>query len=405
MYPTSSEATVITGPQGSSGSPVPPRTSSRGDTASPQEALVPAPMEPGTPLPPSRRDSASPKEVPVSTPMEPGTPLPPYHGSPSPAPEEQQGSSNPSREQRPPVSLPSPGNEDGPHLPRPIIIPSVDSELHAVLRAGLASVPEFSASERQSLESSSSAPSSSQPSLLEDERIQSVLNRLHDYASFHCIPLDALFGPEYRKSTPRAPPKDPKVIRANSPPAVPRPSSLDGDLRQFHMDETPRSPVLDTDLLVRSHVTVPMSIEEPTSSPSRPHALPKVRPLGTYSNPVPDREDYLPFMKEFAIWSREANGTTPFTSSFRHGLGAPKLDLDLPRAYLKGVNPRGILQFIQSGLIEVWKSTGLLNPLQWSEQDVWYLVILHSQHENSSAAEQHLETTVMDWKKTDTSYR
>ncbi|KAL0221607.1 hypothetical protein RCL1_001461 [Eukaryota sp. TZLM3-RCL] len=222
MYP--SQSTVITGPQGSSGSPVPPRTPPRGDTASPKEAPVPAPMEPGTPLPPSRRDSASPKEVPVSAPMEPGTPLPPYHGSPSPAPEEQQGSSNPSREQSPSVSLPSSGNEDDPHLPRPIIIPSVDSELQLSLEL---------VSRQQSLESSSSAPSSSQPSLLEDERIQSVLNRLHDYASFHRIPLDALFGPEYRKSTPRAPPKDPKVIRANPPPAVPRPSSLDGNLRHF----------------------------------------------------------------------------------------------------------------------------------------------------------------------------
>ncbi|KAL0224881.1 hypothetical protein RCL1_002793 [Eukaryota sp. TZLM3-RCL] len=71
---------------------VPPRTPSRGDTASPKEAPVPAPMEPGTPLPPSQ-------------------------GSPSSAPEEQQGSSNPSRVQSPSVSLPSPGNEDDPHLP------------------------------------------------------------------------------------------------------------------------------------------------------------------------------------------------------------------------------------------------------------------------------------------------
>ncbi|KAL0220683.1 hypothetical protein RCL1_000537 [Eukaryota sp. TZLM3-RCL] len=140
-------------------------------------------------------------------------------------------------------------------------------------------VPEYSASDRQALEDSSSAPSSSQPSLLEDERIQSVLNRLHDYASFHRIPLDTLFGPEYRKTTPKAPSKDPKVIRAN-PPAVPRPSSLDENLQQFHVDETLRSPVLDTDLLVRSPIAVPMS-EEPTSSTSHPHALSKVRPLGT----------------------------------------------------------------------------------------------------------------------------
>ncbi|KAL0218074.1 hypothetical protein RCL1_008922 [Eukaryota sp. TZLM3-RCL] len=370
---SNTQATVITGPHGSSGSTVLPRTPPRGDTASPKEASIPAPMEPGTPHSPSRRDSASSKEVLVPAPMEPGTPLPPYHGSPSPAPEEQQGSSNPVREQNPSVSLPSPGNEDDPQLPRPILLPSSDSELHAVLRAGLTSVPEFSASDRQTLENSSS-PSSSSSSLpsrvVEDERVQNVLNKLYEYASFHRLPLEALFGTEYRKSTPRAPPKDPKVIRANPPPAVPRPSSLDGDLRQFHMDDTPRSPVLDTDLLVRSHVAVPMSIEEPTSSSSRTHVLPKVRPLGTYSNPVPDRENYLPFMKEFAIWSREANGTTPFTSSLRHGLGAPKLHLDLPRAYLKGVNPRGILQFIQSGLIEVWKSTGLLDPLRWSEQDV-----------------------------------
>ncbi|KAL0218247.1 hypothetical protein RCL1_009095 [Eukaryota sp. TZLM3-RCL] len=87
MYPTSSQATVITGPQGSSGSPVPLRTPSRGDTAPPKIAPAPALMEPGTPLPP-------------------------YHRSPSPAPEEQQGSSNPAREQSLSVSLSSPGNED-----------------------------------------------------------------------------------------------------------------------------------------------------------------------------------------------------------------------------------------------------------------------------------------------------
>ncbi|KAL0221473.1 hypothetical protein RCL1_001327 [Eukaryota sp. TZLM3-RCL] len=167
MYPQP-QATVITGPHGSSGSPVLLRTPPRGDTASPKEASIPAPMESGTPLSPFRRDSASPKEVPVSAPMEPGTPLPPYHhGSPSPAPEEQQGSPNPSRGQSFPGSRPSPGNEDDPQLPRPIHLPSSDSELPAILRADFASVPEFSASERQSLENSSSVSSSSPSRVLE----------------------------------------------------------------------------------------------------------------------------------------------------------------------------------------------------------------------------------------------
>ncbi|KAL0228407.1 hypothetical protein RCL1_004550 [Eukaryota sp. TZLM3-RCL] len=171
MFNPNTQATVITGPHGSSGSPVPPRTPPRGDTASPKEASIPAPMESGTPLSPFRRDSASPKEVPVSAPMEPGTPLPPYHhGSPSPAPEEQQGSPNPSRGQSFPVSRPSPGNEDDPQLPRPIHLPSSDSELPAILRAGFASVPEFSASERQSLENSSSVSSSSPSRVLEDKK-------------------------------------------------------------------------------------------------------------------------------------------------------------------------------------------------------------------------------------------
>ncbi|KAL0221749.1 hypothetical protein RCL1_001603 [Eukaryota sp. TZLM3-RCL] len=160
LTPTNTKATVITGPHGSSGSPVPPRTPSRGDPASPKEAPLPAPMERGTPLPPSRRDSASPTEA----------SLPPYHGSPSPAPEEQQGSSHP-------TTLPSPGNEDDPQLPKPILLPSSDSELHAVLRACFTSVPEFSASDRQALEnsSSSSSSSSSLPSrVVEDERVQNV---------------------------------------------------------------------------------------------------------------------------------------------------------------------------------------------------------------------------------------
>ncbi|KAL0227865.1 hypothetical protein RCL1_004008 [Eukaryota sp. TZLM3-RCL] len=167
---SNTQATVITGPHGSSGSTVLPRTPPRGDTASPKEASIPAPMEPGTPLPPSRRDSASSKEVLVPAPMEPGTPLPPYHGSPSPAPEEQQGSSNSAREQSPSVSLPSSGNEDDPQLPRPIHLPSSDSELPAILRAGFASVPEFSASEWQSLENSSSVSSSSPSRVLEDKK-------------------------------------------------------------------------------------------------------------------------------------------------------------------------------------------------------------------------------------------
>ncbi|KAL0217831.1 hypothetical protein RCL1_008680 [Eukaryota sp. TZLM3-RCL] len=171
MYPTSSQATVITGPQGSCGSPVPPRT------------------------------------PPCFSSYSPGTPLPPYHGSPTPAPEEQLCSSLPSGEQSSSVSLPLPGNEDDPHLPRPILLPSVDSELHAVLRAGLADVPEYSASDRQALEDSSSTPSSSQPSLLEDERIQSVLNRLHDYDSFHRIPLTLFSVPNTAKLPPRLLPR------------------------------------------------------------------------------------------------------------------------------------------------------------------------------------------------------
>ncbi|KAL0212036.1 hypothetical protein RCL1_005789 [Eukaryota sp. TZLM3-RCL] len=145
LVPTHTQATVITGPQGSSGSPVPPRTLTRGDSASPKEAPLPAPMESGTPPPPS-------------------------HGSPSPAPEEQQGSSNSTREQSPSASLPAPGNEDDPQLPRPILLPSSDSELYAVLRTGLASVPEFSVSERQSLENSSSVSSSSPSRVLEDKK-------------------------------------------------------------------------------------------------------------------------------------------------------------------------------------------------------------------------------------------
>ncbi|KAL0227851.1 hypothetical protein RCL1_003994 [Eukaryota sp. TZLM3-RCL] len=102
-------------------------------------------------------------------------------------------------------------------------------------------------------------------------------------------------------------------------------------------------------------------------------------------------------MKEFSIWSREVNGSTPFVPTLPAGYRNPQLDFDIPRAYLLGVNPRGILQFIHPGLIDIWKSSGYLDPVRWTENDIWLCIVLHSQYPDASSAEQALESTIMDW--------
>ncbi|KAL0211545.1 hypothetical protein RCL1_005171 [Eukaryota sp. TZLM3-RCL] len=106
-------------------------------------------------------------------------------------------------------------------------------------------------------------------------------------------------------------------------------------------------------------------------------------------------------MKEFALWSRETNSQTPYRADLPLALSVPQLDLDIPRAFLRGVNPRGILQFVHVGLINIWKSSGYLLPTKWTEYSLWYCIVLHSQFEDANAAEQALEATTMNWKLPD----
>ncbi|KAL0225171.1 hypothetical protein RCL1_003083 [Eukaryota sp. TZLM3-RCL] len=295
----------------------------------------------------------------------------------------------------PSLEAPSTPMEDREHsdppLPLPILPFPKDSGLIEILNklADPFTLPE---------ESPSSVPPPAEK-VLEDPRIQTALNRLRDWAIYHRIPTEAIFGDQIQSpaSFRPLPPKDPEAVKRNLPPAVPRPSCLDSNLQDFGLQDFPKSPVLNTDFLVSSLVAAPHR-----SDPDlKPTTLPKVRPLGTPDKPIPNNEDYLPFMREFSIWSREVNGSAPFHHSLPHSLSNPQLDVDIPRAFLKGVNPTGILQFLQPGLINVWKTSGYLNPTHWTERDLWYLVVLHSQYPDPSYAEQQLETTKMDWKIAD----
>ncbi|KAL0217696.1 hypothetical protein RCL1_008276 [Eukaryota sp. TZLM3-RCL] len=218
-----------------------------------------------------------------------------------------------------------------------------------------------------------------------DSGLIEILNKLADPFTLPEESSSSVPPPAEKPSS--VPPKDPEAVKRNLPPAFSRPSSLDSNLQDYGFQESPRSPVLSTDFLVSSLVAAPLR-----SVPDlKPSSLPKVRPIGSPDKPIPNNEDYLPFMREFAIWSREVNGSAPFHHSLTHSLSNPQLDVDIPRAFLKGVNPAGILQFLQPGLINVWKTSGYLNPTRWTERDLWYLVVLHSQYPDPSYAEQQLK--------------
>ncbi|KAL0217067.1 hypothetical protein RCL1_007550 [Eukaryota sp. TZLM3-RCL] len=353
MLPTSNtKATVITGPQGSSDVPVPhPGTAPAG-------SIPPQPSNPvGSQVPPARS-------------------IPPQQ-----------------------TSLSETGSEED-DFPLPPLLPlPMDPGLREILdrQAEPFTLPE---------DQSSSVPPTER--ILEDPRIQTVLNGIYQWAIKNRIPTESLFGDQI--PSPRHPgtpllKRDIESVRQNLPPAIPRPSGLAANLQRFGFDqeESPRSPQLNSDYLVSSLLIpprVPDSIPRATDSTTaadRPFPLPKVRQLGSSANAVPDPGDYLIFMKEFSIWSREENGSSPFVPTLPAGYNNPQLDLDIPRAYLLGVNPRGVLQFIYSGLIDIWKSSGYIDPIRWTENDIWLCIVLHSQYPDANAAEQELESTVMNW--------
>ncbi|KAL0222162.1 hypothetical protein RCL1_002016 [Eukaryota sp. TZLM3-RCL] len=301
-----------------------------------------------------------------------------------------------------PIRQPSPtehGSEEG-DFPPPLLPLPMDPGLRKVL-------DRFA--EPFALPGDQSSPTPSTEKILEDPRIQSVLNGIYDWAIKNRIPTESLFGEQI--PSPRHPgtpllKRDIDSVKQNLPPAIPRPSDLSADLQRVGIDheESPRSPQINSDYLVSSlliplprHQATCPNVSDASTALVRNPPPPRVRPLGNSTKVVPDPGDYLPFMKEFSIWSREVNGSTPFVPTLPAGYRIPRLDFDIPRAYLLGVNPRGILQFIHPGLIDICKSSGYLDPVRWTENDIWLCTVPHSQYPDASSADQALESTIMDW--------
>ncbi|KAL0211891.1 hypothetical protein RCL1_005517 [Eukaryota sp. TZLM3-RCL] len=348
MSPSSQpQATVISGPQGSSDVPVPHPGTAPAGSIPPQPSnpvgRVPSQQNPSSGSVPSQQEPTS-GSVP-SQQVPPARSVPPQQ-----------------------TSLSETGSEEDDFpLPSPLLPLPIDPGLREVLdrHAEPFTLPE---------DQSSSVPPTD--SILEDPKIQTVLNGIYQWAIKNRIPSESLFGdpipsPRHHPGTPLLK-RDIDSVKQNLPPAIPRPSGLAANLQRFGATDS-------------------------TTAAARPFLLPKVRPLGSSANAVPDPGDYLPFIKEFSIWSREANGSSPFVPTLPAGYNNPQLDLDIPRAYLLGVNPRGVLQFIYSGLIDIWKSSGYIDPVRWTENDIWLCIVLHSQYPDAYAAEQALESTVMDW--------
>ncbi|KAL0220984.1 hypothetical protein RCL1_000838 [Eukaryota sp. TZLM3-RCL] len=382
------QATVITGPQGSSDVPV----------SSPETAFVgsvPSQQTPSVGSVPSQQTSTV-GSVPSQQTSSGGS-VPPQQESTS--------GSVPSQQVPPsssvPIRQPSPtehGSEEG-DLPPPLLPLPMDPGLREVL-------DRFA--EPFALPGDQSSPTPSTEKILEDPRIQSVLNGIYDWAIKNRIPTESLFGEQI--PSPRHPgtpllKRDIDSVKQNLPPAIPRPSGLSADFQRVGIDheESPRSPQINSDYLVSSLLIPPRhqatcpNVSDASTALVRNPPPPRVRPLGNSTKVVPDPGNYLPFMKEFSIWSREVNGSTPFVPTLPAGYRNPQLDFDIPRAYLLGVNPRGILQFIHPGLIDIWKSSGYLDPVRWTENDIWLCIVQHSQYPDASSAEQALESTIMDW--------
>ncbi|KAL0218211.1 hypothetical protein RCL1_009059 [Eukaryota sp. TZLM3-RCL] len=332
---SNTKATVITGPQGSSDVPVSsPETAFVGSVPSQQE---------------STSGSVPSQQVPPSSSVPTRQPSPTEHGS-----------------------------EEG-DLPPPLLPLPMDPGLREVL-------DRFA--EPFAPPGDQSSPTPSTEKILEDPRIQSVLNGIYDWAIKNRIPTESLFGEQI--PSPRHPgtpllKRDIESVRQN----LPLPSQDPLVLRLICRGSAVYS-------FPRHQATCP-NVSDASTALVRNPPPPRVRPLGNSTKVVPDPGDYLPFMKEFSIWSREVNGSTPFVPTLPAGYRNPQLDFDIPRAYLLGVNPRGILQFIHPGLIDIWKSSGYLDPVRWTENDIWLCIVLHSQYPDASSAEQALESTIMDW--------
>ncbi|KAL0211779.1 hypothetical protein RCL1_005405 [Eukaryota sp. TZLM3-RCL] len=181
MSTSHTQATVITGPQGSSDVPVShPETAPVGSVPSQQTSSVGS--------------------------------VPSQQGSTS-------GSVPP--EQTSPTEI---GSEAEDSTPPPPLLPF---PMHPGLRETLDRLAEpFTLPE----EPHSSAPS--MENILEDPRIQSVLNGLFQWATNNRIPTESIFGESVPSPVPPTRPlsrQDYGTIKESLPPALPRPSSLTAD--------------------------------------------------------------------------------------------------------------------------------------------------------------------------------
>ncbi|KAL0225520.1 hypothetical protein RCL1_003432 [Eukaryota sp. TZLM3-RCL] len=105
--------------------------------------------------------------------------------------------------------------------------------------------------------------------------------------------------------------------------------------------------------------------------------------------------DFLGFVRQFASWSRHYNSDVPFTPSSRQE-EEPLHDLDIIRAHLRGVNPRGVQDFVDPFVIDTWVHSGLLSPSR-SDHEVWRTICLLSQYESRQQAIHAMEGVTMDW--------
>ncbi|KAL0220460.1 hypothetical protein RCL1_000314 [Eukaryota sp. TZLM3-RCL] len=76
--------------------------------------------------------------------------------------------------------------------------------------------------------------------------------------------------------------------------------------------------------------------------------------------------------------------------------GDPVHDMDLARAFIREVDPRRIIEFIDLKLIDVWKFSGVI-PFSWTENDLWRTVVLTFQFDTLIEAMNAVEDTAVNW--------
>ncbi|KAL0212341.1 hypothetical protein RCL1_005967 [Eukaryota sp. TZLM3-RCL] len=75
--------------------------------------------------------------------------------------------------------------------------------------------------------------------------------------------------------------------------------------------------------------------------------------------PTLPAEEYITFIRQFAIWSDLVNSKIVFSGNIPT-FGDPVHDMGIARAFIREVDPRGIIEFIDLKLIDVWKFSGVI---------------------------------------------